>query len=71
MSRPRWPRLSLGWSITLALIVKAALLSWLWLAFFATPQTKKMRLPTDAVERHFLAAAPLATLAPKANHESH
>ncbi|MGS0740333.1 cytochrome oxidase putative small subunit CydP [Glaciimonas sp. GG7] len=52
--RKRWPRLPLWLEITLILIIKLALLFVLWKLFFSTPQTKKMRMPTDLVEQHLL-----------------
>jgi hypothetical protein len=50
--------LPLGWAITLALLLKILLLWGLWKAFFSTPPTKKMRLPTAAVEQHLLNTPP-------------
>ncbi|WP_201747141.1 cytochrome oxidase putative small subunit CydP [Glaciimonas sp. PCH181] len=62
----RWPRLPLALEITIIIIVKLALLFVLWKLFFSEPQTKKMRMPTDLVEQHFLTnragAAPAAPL---------
>jgi hypothetical protein len=52
--RPRPGTLSYAAAITLALLLKVLLLSLLWKAFFSAPQTKKMRLPTAAVEQHLL-----------------
>jgi hypothetical protein len=60
-TKKRFTRLPLAVEITLILIVKIALLTLLWKAFFSEPQTKKMRMPTGLVEQHFLsqpAAAP-------------
>jgi hypothetical protein len=59
-------RRSLALTITLALAMKALLLYGLWYAFFSHPQTKKMRLPTEQVEKHLL-AAPAPTLTEKVN----
>ncbi|MDC8760120.1 cytochrome oxidase putative small subunit CydP [Janthinobacterium fluminis] len=71
MTGPRLPRASLALTITLALIVKVAILSLLWKAFFSAPLAKKMRLPTSVVAQHLLAApAPLSPLAPKANDDT-
>ncbi len=65
------PKPSLALTITLALIVKVLLLAMLWKAFFSTPQTKKMRLPTSVVEQHLLTApSPTTELPRKANHDS-
>ncbi len=50
--------MSLRKTITLALIVKLILLALLWKAFFSTPPSKHMRLPTSAVTEHLLAAPP-------------
>ena len=60
-SRKRWSRLPLPVEITLILVVKLALLFILWKLFFSEPQTKKMRMPTDLVEQHFLSNRPSAT----------
>ena len=66
------PRLPLGLTIALALVVKVLILSLLWKAFFSTPQTKKMRMPTSQVEQHLLAApAPNPPLPPKAHDDTH
>jgi hypothetical protein len=54
----RFTRLPLAVEITVILIVKIALLTVLWKAFFSEPQTKKMRMPTDLVEQHFLSSQP-------------
>ncbi|AKU21746.1 cytochrome oxidase putative small subunit CydP [Massilia sp. NR 4-1] len=59
-------RYSLAVAITLALIVKVAILYGLWKVFFSEPQTKKMRLPTGQVEKHLLAQpAPVQEIRPK------
>ena len=58
----------LALAITLALLLKVLLLSLLWQAFFSAPQTKKMRLPTAAVEQHLLNTPPSPPL-PKASHD--
>lgn len=52
--------LPLALSITLALLLKAALLYGLWHVFFSAPQAKHMRMPAAQVEQHLLAAAPAA-----------
>lgn len=57
----RWSRLPLALEITLILVVKLALLLILWELFFSAPQTKKMRMPTNLVEQHFLTNRPAAT----------
>jgi len=51
---PRFTRLPLALEIALALLIKLMILTLLWYAFFSTPQTKKMRLPTPQVEQHLL-----------------
>ncbi|AIY41012.1 hypothetical protein LT85_1854 [Collimonas arenae] len=56
----RFTRLPLAVEIILILAVKIALLTVLWKAFFSEPQTKKMRMPTELVEQHFLSAPPAA-----------
>jgi len=61
-AKKRFTRLPLAVEITLILIVKIALLTLLWKAFFSEPQTKKMRMPTELVEQHFLAQPPAAPL---------
>jgi hypothetical protein len=50
----RLTRLPLAVEITVILVVKIALLTVLWKAFFSEPQTKKMRMPTNLVEQHLL-----------------
>ncbi|MBB5201306.1 cytochrome oxidase putative small subunit CydP [Glaciimonas immobilis] len=55
-----WSRLPLAVEITLIVIIKLALLFVLWKLFFSEPQTKKMRMPTDLVEQHFLTNRPHA-----------
>ena len=62
-------RRSLALAIVAALVVKVAVLYGLKTAFFANPQTKKMRMPTEQVERHLL-AAPAPTLPAKVNDGS-
>lgn len=52
---PRLTRLPLALEIALALLLKIAILTLLWKAFFSHPQTKKMALPTPQVEQHLLA----------------
>jgi|SRR5450830_743990 len=54
---PRFTHLPLGVEIALILVVKIALLTVLAKAFFSEPQAKKMRMPTEKVEQHFLAPA--------------
>jgi hypothetical protein len=66
--RPRPGKLSYAGAITLALLLKVLLLSLLWKAFFSAPQTKKMRLPSAAVEQHLLNTPPSPPL-PKASHD--
>ncbi|SFB05658.1 hypothetical protein SAMN04515620_11530 [Collimonas sp. OK607] len=61
-AKKRFTRLPLAVEITLILIVKIALLTLLWKAFFSEPQTKKMRMPTELVEQHFLTQPPGAPL---------
>jgi len=56
-----WSRLPLPLEITVIVIVKLALLCVLWKLFFSEPQTKKMRMPTDLVEQHFLGNPPKAS----------
>ncbi len=51
--RAAW-RLPLWAEITLVLLVKVAILTLLWNAFFSKPQTKHMRLPTEKVEQQLL-----------------
>lgn len=58
--RPHGPSLALA--ITLALLVKAAILFALWKAFFSAPPAKHMRMPADQVTQHLLAARPTAPL---------
>ncbi|QRX82782.1 cytochrome oxidase putative small subunit CydP [Glaciimonas sp. PAMC28666] len=57
-----WSRLPLWVEISLIVVVKLALLFILWKLFFSAPQTKKMRMPTDLVEQHFLTDRPLPKL---------
>ena len=52
----RLTRLPLALEITLAVLVKIAVLAILWKIFFSTPQTNKMMMPTPQVEQHVLAA---------------
>ena len=64
-----WP---LGRAIALAVVVKFFLLWLLWLMFFATPPTKKMRLPTPTVEQHLLgSASPTPSNDKVKAHDSH
>lgn len=58
--KKRFTRLPLALEITLILIVKIVLLTLLWKAFFSEPQIKKMRMPTELVEQHFLTSQPVA-----------
>ncbi len=53
-------------AITLALIVKIIILTLMHKAFFAAPQAKKMRMPTEKVEQHLLStpAIPLPKAKP-------
>ncbi len=48
----------LALAIGLALLLKGALLFWLWHAFFSHPQAQHMRMPTAQVQQHLLAGAP-------------
>ncbi|MEO8599687.1 MAG: cytochrome oxidase putative small subunit CydP [bacterium] len=70
MSKPilwRWPRLTrlpLALEITLALLLKIAIIFALWYAFFSNPQTKHMLLPTEQVEQHLLTSASDSNSAP-------
>ncbi|HJV02414.1 MAG TPA: hypothetical protein VJ752_17895 [Burkholderiaceae bacterium] len=50
--------LPLWLAISLALLLKGALLFWLWHAFFAHPQAKHMRMPAAQVQQHLLDGAP-------------
>ena len=81
---PRYPhftRLPLALEIVLVLLIKIVILTLLWHAFFSTPQTKKMRMPTPQVEQHLLtpsaiaatpsAAAPVSSSTPKARDDTH
>ncbi|MTW09219.1 hypothetical protein GM658_01265 [Pseudoduganella eburnea] len=68
MKRPA--RSSLATLISIALVIKVALLYALWTLFFSHPQTKKMRLPTAQVENHLLTAPAPTNLAPKVNDGS-
>ncbi|HZW12369.1 MAG TPA: hypothetical protein VFF81_04155 [Noviherbaspirillum sp.] len=56
MRLPRLSRLPFALEITLALVLKLAILSLLWNAFFSSPQTTKMALPPAKVEQHLLSA---------------
>lgn len=58
--KKRFTRLPLAVEITILLVIKIALLTVLWKAFFSEPQTKKMRMPTDLVEQHMLSPQPAA-----------
>jgi uncharacterized protein involved in cysteine biosynthesis len=74
MKLPRLPawvsRPSLTRTITIALLVKMALLALLWKVFFSAPQTKHMLLPADQVEQHLFAVSPPPqTLSKKAHDE--
>ncbi|MEM4990279.1 cytochrome oxidase putative small subunit CydP [Collimonas sp. H4R21] len=66
----RFTRLPLAVEITLILVVKIALLTLLWKAFFSEPQTKKMRMPTNLVEQHFLSQPPAAPASSTPSHPS-
>lgn len=76
---PHVTRLPLALEIALALTIKISLLVLLWYAFFSTPQTRKMRLPTPQVEQHLLkpvaaaphAEAPDSTFLSKARDATH
>ncbi len=56
-TRRQWTRLPLWLEITLALLIKVAILTLLWHAFFSRPQTKHMRLPTATLEQHLLSTS--------------
>ncbi|MDY7579498.1 hypothetical protein RGU70_14360 [Herbaspirillum sp. RTI4] len=72
-----YTKLPLWLEITLILIVKITLLTLLARTFFSEPQAKKMRMPTDLVEQHFLNEAPTPAvsvphhLSPEVKHDSH
>jgi membrane protein implicated in regulation of membrane protease activity len=68
--RPRLDRLPLALAITATLVLKVIILSLIWKAFFSTPQTKKMRLPTGQVEQRLLGTHAPATPTLKAAHDS-
>ena len=64
--------------IALALLIKIVILTLLWHAFFSSPQTKKMRMPTPQVEQHLLTPAatltatqPFSSSTPKARDATH
>ncbi|MES2126524.1 MAG: cytochrome oxidase putative small subunit CydP [Pseudomonadota bacterium] len=61
-------RLPLWLAITLALLLKFALLTVLWYAFFRAPQARHMRVPTPQVEQHLLTTE---SSSPKVNHDPH
>ena len=50
--------LPLWLEITAILLIKVALLFFLWKLFFSHPQTKHMVLPTPVVEQHLLSSNP-------------
>jgi hypothetical protein len=56
-------RLPLARELSLAVVLKIAVLVILWEVFFSTPQTKKMTMPARQVEQHLL-SAPAGTNAP-------
>jgi hypothetical protein len=78
---PHFTRLPLALEIALALLIKILILILLWHAFFSTPQTKKMRMPTPQVEQHLLTppaiaatpntAAPVSSSTPRAHDDTH
>ncbi|MES3023419.1 MAG: cytochrome oxidase putative small subunit CydP [Pseudomonadota bacterium] len=68
--RPAPVRLPLALAITLALVVKVIILSLLWKAFFSSPQTKKMRLPTEQVEQRLLGTQAPVPPPMRAAHDS-
>jgi hypothetical protein len=71
MNLPRMPGPSLARTITVALVIKMAILALLWKVFFSEPQTKHMLLPASQVEQHLFASSlPPPTLPKKADHES-
>ena len=58
MLLPKFPhltRLPLAREISLAVLLKIAILTILWAMFFSAPQTRKMAMPTLQVEQHLLA----------------
>jgi hypothetical protein len=64
MRLPKFPhltRLPLALEITLAVLLKIAILAILWKISFSVPQTKKMTMPAPQVEQHLL-AAPAASI---------
>jgi len=71
MNLPRLPGPSLARTITIALVIKMAILALLWKAFFSAPQTSHMLLPANQVEQHLFATSlPPPTLPKKADNES-
>lgn len=58
--------LPLAATITAALVVKVVILFMLHKAFFSAPQVKKMRMPTEKVERHLLNSQPSPPAPPTA-----
>jgi hypothetical protein len=63
-------RLPLTMEITLALLLKIALLALLWDAFFSTPQAPKMAMPSATVEQHLLSDHVFAEYAPSTSSTS-
>lgn len=53
--------LPLWLEIALVLVIKVALLFFLWKLFFSHPQTRHMALPTPVVEQHLLSPNPPAS----------
>lgn len=71
MKLPRLPGPSLARTITVALVIKMAILALLWKVFFSAPQTNHMLLPANQVEQHLFATSlPPPTLTKKADNES-
>ncbi|MBA5606408.1 hypothetical protein H3H36_13705 [Duganella sp. FT3S] len=56
--------LPLWLAISLALVLKGALLFWLWHAFFSHPQAHHMRMPSAEVQQHLLDGAPASNPSP-------
>jgi hypothetical protein len=55
----RWRRLSpLAREVTLILLIKAAALTLIWLAFFRAPAAPRMQMDPQQVERALLVPAP-------------
>jgi hypothetical protein len=71
LPRLRWPRLTrlpLPLEITLALLIKALILTLLWKVFFAHPQAQHMHMPLSQVEQHLLPASAVPAVAQPSPH---